>query len=204
MSLEWNAKQTHILIDEHKMGNEEYYQTPKRCKKIFWEEIAEKLNENYNTNYFTGEACNKKFLSLTRAYYTTKAHYEGTKNKRSLVKEQYYEEFFTEFWKEPLRTNEGTDPLGRKPSPSNSPRRSQLPSKIPRPLSLSTTASRTRTASKNSRAIPSPNKSRPTTPSISRPPSSGSRPVTPSFFQSAETINIYINYNELDDQEGFL
>ncbi|CAB5166623.1 hypothetical protein RhiirA5_477251 [Rhizophagus irregularis] len=201
MSLEWNAEQTRILIDERKMGNEEYHQTPKRCKKIFWEEIAEKLNENYNTNYFTGEACNKKFLSLTRAYYTTKARYEGTKNKRSLVREQYYEEFSTEFWKEPLRTNEGTGSLGSKPSSSNSPRRSQPPSKIPRPLSSSATVSRTGTASKNPRAIPSPNKSHPTTPSISRPPSSSSRPVTSSFSQSAETINIYINYNKPDDQE---
>ncbi|CAB4460120.1 unnamed protein product [Rhizophagus irregularis] len=49
-----------------------------------------------------------------------------------------------------------------------------------------------------SRIPRSPNKSRLITPSISRPPSSGSRPVTPSFFQSAETINIYINYNEPD------
>ncbi|CAB5386643.1 unnamed protein product [Rhizophagus irregularis] len=49
-----------------------------------------------------------------------------------------------------------------------------------------------------SRIPRSPNRSRPTTPSISRPPSSGSRPVTSSFFQSAETINIYINYNEPD------
>ncbi|UZO29742.1 uncharacterized protein OCT59_023202 [Rhizophagus irregularis] len=49
-----------------------------------------------------------------------------------------------------------------------------------------------------SRIPRSPNRSRPTSPSISRPPSSGSRPVTPSFFQSAETINIYINYNEPD------
>ena len=53
-----------------------------------------------------------------------------------------------------------------------------------------------------SRIPRSPNRSRPTTPSISRPPSSGSRPVTPSFSQSAETINIYINYNE-PDQEWF-
>ena len=57
----------------------------------------------------------------------------------------------------------------------------------------------TGTTSKILWAIPSPNRSRPTTPSISRPPSSGSRPVTPSFSQSAETINIYINYNEPDD-----
>ncbi|RGB21937.1 hypothetical protein C1646_731540 [Rhizophagus diaphanus] len=69
MSLEWNDKQTRILIVEHKNGNGEYHQTPKRNKRMFWEKIAEKLNEINNSNYFTGEACNKKFLSLTRAYY---------------------------------------------------------------------------------------------------------------------------------------
>ena len=122
-------------------------------------------------------------------------------NKRSIVEKQYYEEFSTEFWKEPLRTNEGTDPLRRKPSSSNSLRRLQPPSKIPRPLSSSATASRTGTASKNPRAIPSPNRSHPTTPSLSRSPSSGSRSVTPSFSQSAETINIFINYKEPYDQE---
>ena len=71
MSLEWNDEQTRILIDKRKNGNEEYHCTPNRNKRNFWEKIAEKLNENYNTNYFTGEACNKKFLSLTRAYYVT-------------------------------------------------------------------------------------------------------------------------------------
>ncbi|GET52323.1 hypothetical protein GLOIN_2v1787822 [Rhizophagus irregularis DAOM 181602=DAOM 197198] len=87
MSLEWNNEQTHFLINERKNGNEEYHCTPNRNKRIFWEKIAEKLNEVNNLNYFTGKACNKKFLLLTRAYYSTKAYYEGTKNKRSLKKE---------------------------------------------------------------------------------------------------------------------
>lgn len=69
MSLEWDDEQTCILINERKNGNKEYHQTPKRSKRIFWEEIANNLNQMYNTNYFTGEDCNKKFLSLTRAYY---------------------------------------------------------------------------------------------------------------------------------------
>ena len=88
---------------------------------------------------------------------------------------------------------------------SNTPSRSQQP-RIPKPIvttssasiSESRTASRTGTASKIPRAIPSPNRSRPTTPSV---PSSGSSPVTPSFSQSAETINIFINYIELNYQE---
>ncbi|CAI2186188.1 17483_t:CDS:2, partial [Funneliformis geosporum] len=107
---------------------------------------------------------------------TTKAYKEGSKKKRSLIGEQYYAEFSTEFWKDPGAQQH---PNAVTPSTSsNTPSRRQ-PSRIPR-------------------AIPSPNRSRPTTPSLSRPPSSGSRPVTPSFSQSAETINIYINYNEPD------
>lgn len=71
MSLEWNNEQTHFLINERKNGNEEYHCTPNRNKRIFWEKIAEKLNEVNNLNYFTGKACNKKFLLLTRAYYVS-------------------------------------------------------------------------------------------------------------------------------------
>ena len=71
MSLEWNDEQTHILIDERKNGNVECHWTPKRNKRIFWEKIAEKLNQIYNTNYFTEGDCNKKFLALNRAYYVS-------------------------------------------------------------------------------------------------------------------------------------
>lgn len=140
------------------------------------------------------------------------------KKKRSLIGEHYYEEFSTEFWKEPgicfsdIRIYFGKSrifPLKyllflgsqrnlRNPSSSsNTPNRLQ-PSRIPRSMSSSalgsSIASRTGTASKIPRAIPS-NTSRPTT------PSSGSRPVTPSFSQSAETINVFINYIEPDYQE---
>ena len=91
---------------------------------------------------------------------------------------------------------------------SNTPSRSQQ-LRIPKPIvatsSASTlgsrTASRTGTALKIPWAIPSPNRSRPITPSV---PSSGLRPVTLSFSQSVETINIFINYKEPDDQEWFL
>ena len=73
----------------------------------------------------------------------------------------------------------------------------------PNVANVGTTSSNTpsrRQPSRIPRAIPSPNRSRPTTPSLSKSPSSGSRPVTPSFSQSAETINIYINYNEPDQE----
>ena len=84
----------------------------------------------------------------------------------------------------------------------NTPSRSQ-PSRIPRPnvASSSANTSGSGTTSKIPRGNPSLEKtSRPTTPSVSRP-SSGSRPVTPSFSQNAETINFFINFIEPDDQE---
>ena len=82
----------------------------------------------------------------------------------------------------------------------NTPSRSQQ-SRIPKPIvatssastSGSRTASRTKTASKIPWAIPFPNRSRPTTPSV---PSSDSRPVTSAFSQNVETINIFINYDQ--------
>ncbi|RGB21461.1 hypothetical protein C1646_777966 [Rhizophagus diaphanus] len=100
------------------------------------------------------------------------------KKKRSLIGEHYYEEFSTEFWKEPRTQRPNVVNVGT--TSSNTPSRRQ-PSRIPR-------------------AIPSPNRSYLTTPSLSKPPSSDSRLVTPSFSQSAETINIYINYNEPDQE----
>jgi hypothetical protein len=60
-----------MLIDKRRDGNEEYYRTPKRDKRNFWKRIAEDINRVNNTNYFTGEDCNKKFLALTRAYYVS-------------------------------------------------------------------------------------------------------------------------------------
>jgi len=60
-----------MLIDERKNGNDQYHRTSNRYKRNFWDEIANKINQANNTNYFTGEDCNKKFLVLTRAYYVS-------------------------------------------------------------------------------------------------------------------------------------
>ena len=71
MSAQWSEEQTRMLIDARKNGNEEYHRTPNRNKRNFWEDIANEINRVNNTNYFTGEDCNKKFLALTRAYYVS-------------------------------------------------------------------------------------------------------------------------------------
>ncbi|GET56307.1 hypothetical protein GLOIN_2v1571918 [Rhizophagus irregularis DAOM 181602=DAOM 197198] len=59
------------------------------------EVIAEKLNVQEKTNYFTGDECYKKFLSLTKAFYTAKRIKEETEDKRSIIGEELYEEFST-------------------------------------------------------------------------------------------------------------
>lgn len=63
MSLEWNDDQTRILINERKNGNGECHRTPKCNKRIFWEKIAEKLNEINNSNYFTGGSLQQEIFN---------------------------------------------------------------------------------------------------------------------------------------------
>ena len=79
----------------------------------------------------------------------------------------------------------------------NTPSRSQPP-RIPKPnvASSSASTSGSGTTSKIPQGILSPNRSRLTTPSVTRLLSSNLRPMTPSFSQSAETINIFINYDQ--------
>jgi hypothetical protein len=71
-SIEWSDAQLRILIDERKQRNAEYHNITNKKKHLFWDSIAEQINGLENTLvYFTGEACNKKFLSLTRAFYVS-------------------------------------------------------------------------------------------------------------------------------------
>jgi hypothetical protein len=67
-SLEWNDAQVRFLIKERKERNSEFHSTPNKKKHIFWEDIAKKINELENTNYFTGEGCRKKFTNLIKAF----------------------------------------------------------------------------------------------------------------------------------------
>ncbi len=70
--MEFSDVQLHVLIDERKNRNAEYHSTINKKKYFFWNEIAEKLNVQKNTNYFTGDECYKKFLSLTKVFYVSR------------------------------------------------------------------------------------------------------------------------------------
>src|SRR5436305_14707478 len=67
--MEFSDAQLRILIDERKNRNAEYHFITNKKKYLFWNEIAEKLNVQERTNYFTGDECHKKFLSITKAFY---------------------------------------------------------------------------------------------------------------------------------------
>ena len=69
--MEFSNAQLRILIDERKNRNVEYHTTTNKKKYLFWNEIAKKLNDQKNTNDFTGDACHKKFLGLTKAFYVS-------------------------------------------------------------------------------------------------------------------------------------
>ena len=71
-TMEFSDAQLRVLIDERKNRNAEYHSTTNKKKYLFWNEIAEKLNVQENTNYFTGDECHKKFLSLTKAFYVSR------------------------------------------------------------------------------------------------------------------------------------
>ena len=70
--MEFSDAQLRVLIDERKNRNAEYHSTTNKKKYLFWHEIAEKLNVQEKTNYFTGDECHKKFLSLTKAFYVSR------------------------------------------------------------------------------------------------------------------------------------
>jgi len=70
--MEFSDTQLRVLINERKNRNAEYHSTTNKKKYLFWNEIAEKLNVQERTNYFTGDECHKKFLSLTKAFYVSR------------------------------------------------------------------------------------------------------------------------------------
>ncbi|RIA84155.1 hypothetical protein C1645_880096 [Glomus cerebriforme] len=136
------------------------------------------MNDQENTNYFTGEACRKKFLGITKAFYTAEKYRKGTGSKRSLVGEKIYEEFSSKFWLKP-EPQFGQARSGSSRVSSSS--RSSI-SRSERTLDIADLFET------------SPPASRPVTPSVET--SAVSRPATPtlpSFSQSANVINVTIN-----------
>ncbi|GES97910.1 hypothetical protein GLOIN_2v1571918 [Rhizophagus clarus] len=117
-----------------------------------------------------GDDCHKKFLGLTKAFYTAKKYREGKGDKKSLIGEKIYKEFSTKFWLKPVSSfDQAHNESVRRLSSASS---SSLSSANTRPARTHQTSS-------------SPDTSRPVTPStIETPPISRSvTPTIPSFFK---------------------
>ncbi|CAB5200427.1 unnamed protein product [Rhizophagus irregularis] len=204
--MEFSDIQLRILIDERKNRSVEYYHTTTNKKKyLFWNEIAEKINDQENTNYFTGDACHKKFLGLTKAFYTAEKYKEGTGMRSCLVGKEIYEEFSTMFWLKPelpfeqvrnenVRSSSANSPEAL--SSSISPKWPKGKSSLEQPLEKAVKESPTIGASGKSSSLAT--SSNPVeTPNISRPVT-----LTISFFsQNANMINVTFNYGGASEDD---
>jgi hypothetical protein len=63
---EWTDPQICTLIDEHRTRNDEFHNL-RRNQKIFWNSIADKINQENGTS-FNGHQCKEKFSNLIQDY----------------------------------------------------------------------------------------------------------------------------------------
>ncbi|CAB4394640.1 unnamed protein product [Rhizophagus irregularis] len=96
---EWTDPQIHTLVDERKTRNDEFHNLG-RNRKIFWNSIADKINQENGTS-FNGHQCKEKFSNLVWNYNAMCDFMSGRKSSRSRLGVQYFDEFRTHFWERP-------------------------------------------------------------------------------------------------------
>ncbi|CAG8844185.1 16623_t:CDS:2, partial [Gigaspora margarita] len=93
----WTDAQTRTLIEERRNRNIEYHNYG-RNRTIFWNSIANRINQEHNTN-FTGYHCKEKFSNLVRSYNAMCEYMAGSRRaRRNRLGAQYFDEFRTHFW----------------------------------------------------------------------------------------------------------
>uniref|UniRef100_U9UB08 Myb/SANT-like DNA-binding domain-containing protein n=1 Tax=Rhizophagus irregularis (strain DAOM 181602 / DAOM 197198 / MUCL 43194) TaxID=747089 RepID=U9UB08_RHIID len=96
---EWTDPQIRTLIDERRTRNDEFHNLG-RNQKIFWNSIADKINQENGTS-FNGHQCKEKFSNLVWDYNAMCDFMSGRKSSRSRLGVQYFDEFRTHFWERP-------------------------------------------------------------------------------------------------------
>ncbi|KAF0420611.1 hypothetical protein F8M41_006926 [Gigaspora margarita] len=92
--------QTRTLIEERRNRNIEYHNHG-RNRNIFWNSIANRINQEHNTN-FTGYHCKEKILNLVRSYNAICEYMSDSRGaRRNRMGAQYFDEFRTHFWERP-------------------------------------------------------------------------------------------------------
>jgi hypothetical protein len=70
--VEWNDGQIRALINIRRNRNYEYhYQIPGRSRVRFWREVADSINDEFDSN-FTGKQAQTKFNGLVSDYHVSK------------------------------------------------------------------------------------------------------------------------------------
>ncbi|PKC55327.1 hypothetical protein RhiirA1_503824 [Rhizophagus irregularis] len=96
---EWADTQIRTLIDERRTRNDEFHNLG-RNRKIFWNSIADKINQENRTS-LNGYQCKEKFSNLVRDYNAMCDFISGRKSSRSRLGVQYFDEFCIHFWERP-------------------------------------------------------------------------------------------------------
>ncbi|UZO05913.1 uncharacterized protein OCT59_026251 [Rhizophagus irregularis] len=78
---EWTDPQIRTLIDECRTRNDEFHNL-RRNRKIFWNSIADKINQKNGTS-FNGHQCKEKFSNLVQDYNAMCDFMSGRKSSRS-------------------------------------------------------------------------------------------------------------------------
>lgn len=67
----WTNDQIRMLIDERKENNEKFHDLVGGGKKMYWKEVASKINLKFGTS-FSGQQTKEKFQGLVRDCHVNK------------------------------------------------------------------------------------------------------------------------------------
>ncbi|CAJ0749947.1 8759_t:CDS:2 [Entrophospora sp. SA101] len=97
----WTNDQLRLLINECKSRNIEYHNIVGSSRVDFWNEITNKINEEFCTNY-TGHQCKDKFRNLVNSHNSLCRYMAGNRTGwRTRTAEKYFDEFCSHFWERP-------------------------------------------------------------------------------------------------------
>ncbi|CAG8731475.1 15403_t:CDS:2 [Cetraspora pellucida] len=92
----WEDAHVRLLVDERKNRNDEFHLIRKK-KAPFWNSVAEKINNKFNTTY-TGKQCTEKFSQLVREFNLMVLYRSEDGGKSTHYGQIYFDEFRTHFW----------------------------------------------------------------------------------------------------------
>ncbi|GES91706.1 hypothetical protein GLOIN_2v1480146 [Rhizophagus clarus] len=95
----WSQQEIHTLISIRKTTNQLYWNIFGRLRCIYWNNVANRLNNFCNSRYM-GNQCKRKFNSLVTHYNNMELYAANDqRRKRNRI---FFDELRTRFWKDPF------------------------------------------------------------------------------------------------------